>query len=138
MAIKPRMKTIDYPSFEGVDLFWKKAVEEFEKNDIISQKDGCEKAYRSATEAVDLFLTSRGYYVPVGKPEAHIVREEYLVELYDLEPEMKIILQEYSTFKNFLHGLCFYTGVDPKKYQKIFYSVEQFNARIYDYIRDLH
>jgi len=130
MASDSARSNLDYPSYDTVTLFWTKAQEEYEKEDIISQKDGCEKAYRSATEAIDLLLAHNGYYVPVGKPEAHIVREEYLMELLETNGEVKELIKQYSTFKNILHGICFYTRSDPKKYNKIFYLVKEFNESI--------
>lgn len=130
MASDTARSNLDYPSFDSVVLFWEKGVEEYETDEIVSQKDGCEKAFRSATEAIDVLLAHNGFYVPVGKVEAHIIREEYLMELLEIKSEIKEIIEQYSTFKNILHGICFYTNTNPKKYHKIFYQVKEFNEKI--------
>lgn len=133
MATDTEHSDLDYPSLSSAYLFWEKAKEEYESENIIEQKDGCEKAFRASTEAIDTLLAQQGYFIPVGKPEAHLKRSEYLVALFDVLPEIKSLNSQYSTFKDQLHGICFYTGVNPKKYQKIFYLVSEF----LDTIRDL-
>jgi len=61
MATDSPSKHLDSPSMAVAFQFWEQGKKEFESNDIIKQKDGCEKAYRAATEAVDTLLASRGY-----------------------------------------------------------------------------
>ncbi|MHA2363671.1 MAG: hypothetical protein ACXAC7_06920 [Candidatus Hodarchaeales archaeon] len=67
-----------------------------------------------------------GYFVPVGKANAHLKRSEYLIELREILPESKTINEQYSTFKDLLHCMCFYTSVDPELFEKIFFDVEPF------------
>lgn len=116
----------DYPSLSGVFLFWDKAQEEFGSQNPADKKQACEKAYRASTEAIDLLLAKFGHYIPVGHPEAHALRSNYIMELYDVIPEMKQIDHYYSTFKDKLHGLGFYSGFDANRYQKIFNQVDEF------------
>ena len=130
MASDSSKSNMDYPSFESVKFFWQKAVEEYESEDIISQKDGCEKAFRSATESIDMLLANNGYYIPAGKPESHIIREEFLRNLFGIKQEIREVIDQYSIFKNILHGICFYTNANPKKFSREFYLVEEFNQKI--------
>ena len=126
---------IDYPSLSAVHLFWEKAQEEFKSEDVINQKDGCEKAFRSATEAVDLLLAYFGYYVPIGRPQAHIKRTEFLTELADSHPEIRTIDLEYSLYKDKLHGTAFYTNSNPKLYISVFNSVGEFIGTIEEIVK---
>ena len=107
----------------AVHLFWEKAQEEFKSENLEDQKHGCEKAFRSATEAVDILLAYFGFYVPIGRPEVHIKRAEYLTTLSDNNPEIMKILSDYSLFKDLLHGIAFYSNSDPKKFKSVFNSV---------------
>ena len=127
---------IDYPSLSAVHLFWEKAQEEFNSENTINKKDGCEKAFRSATEAVDILLAHFGYYVPIGRPEAHIKRTEFLTELADSHPEISTIDSEYSLYKDKLHGTAFYTNSDPNRYISVFKSVGEFIRKIEKIIKD--
>ncbi len=126
MVTGSEFKDYDYPSLSGIFLFWEKAQEEFSSENPTDKIQACEKAYRASTEAIDLLLAKFGRYIPVGHPEAHALRSNYIVELYDVVPEMKEIDHYYSTFKDKLHGLGFYSGFDTTRYQKIFNQVEEF------------
>ena len=135
LSIEPYPSNIDYPSLSAVHLFWEKAKEEFNSQNIIDQKNGCEKAFRSATEAVDILLTHFGYFVPIGRPEAHIKRAEYLTFLSESNPNIKKILTDYSLYKDLLHGVVFYSNSDPNKFKSIFESVGVFIKAIEEIIK---
>ena len=126
---------IDYPSLSAVHLFWVKAQEEFNSKNFVDQKDGCEKAFRSATEAIDILLTHFGFYVPIGRPEAHVKRAEFLTTLSESNPEVKKILSDYSLYKDLLHGIVFYSNSDPKKFKSIFESVGAFIKTIEEIVK---
>ena len=125
----------DYPSLNAVHLFWEKAQEEFKSDSIIDQKDGCEKAFRSATEAVDILLAHFGYYVPIGRPEAHVRRAEYLTILSKTNPAIKKIKLDFSSYKDILHGIAFYTNSDSKQYIDDFESVGSFIEAIEELLK---
>ena len=49
---------------QGIPLarqFYALAIEEFEAEDVLRKKDGCEKGFQAATEAVDAILCYKGY-----------------------------------------------------------------------------
>lgn len=135
MAIDTDFSNIDYPSITAVHLFWEKAKEEFNSGSFIDQKDGCEKAFRSATEAIDILLSHFGFFVPIGRPEAHVKRAEYLTTLSETNSEIKKILSDYSLFKDLLHGIAFYSNSDPKKFKSVFESVGNFIKMIEEIVK---
>jgi len=87
--------------------FWKIALEEYRTDNIIKQRDGCEKAYRAATEAIDFLLGWHGVFIPAGKPEAHVRRAEELFKWENLDPRIGKLTGQYSRHVHQLHGLCF-------------------------------
>ena len=135
VAIDTDPSNIDYPSLTAVHLFWEKAQEEFKSENLIDQKDGCEKAFRSATEAVDILLAHFGFYVPIGRPEAHVKRAEYLTTLSETNLEIKRIRSDYALFKEFLHGIAFYSNSDPKKFKSDLESVGTFIKAIEEILK---
>lgn len=114
---------------EGLDLakqFFQHAVEEYKSGEWIKQKDGCEKGFQAAMEALDVVLGVKGYTIDVGDPKAHYQRELALIELSDIDPKFIRYGDLYSSFKNRLHGICFYTQADPKYFEKELMKVEEF------------
>jgi len=80
-------------------------------------------------------LTHFGFYVPIGRPEAHVKRAEFLTTLSESNPEIKRILSDYSLFKDLLHGIAFYSNSDPKKFTSVFKSVGNFIKKIEEIIK---
>ena len=136
LVIDTDPSNFDYPSLNAVHLFWEKAQEELKSESVTDQKDACEKAFRSATEAVDIVLAHFGYYVPIGKPEAHVKRAEFLTELSKSHPKIKKIDTDFSFYKDKLHGIAFYTNSDPKQYIQVFESVGEFIKAIEELLKD--
>ena len=134
MVTDAKPEKLDSPSMALAFQFWEQAKKEFNSDNIIQQKDGCEKAYRAATEAVDVLLASFNYVVTTGNPEAHGIRNNYLEEIIDMNPEFRVIDKDYSLYINKLHGLGFYSPYNPLKYKKVFDSVEAFLQKIQNII----
>ena len=118
------------PSFAIASNFWEIAQEEYKSVNVYKQKDACEKAYRAATEAIDVLLASKGYKILVGEPEAHSQRADALSELGYTDPEIAKLAREYSYYKDILHGQCFYGVHNPLKHEKLFFSVPEFIEKI--------
>jgi len=126
MASDSRVHDLEYPSFTNIHIFWELATKEFESASIHEQKQACDKAYRAATEAVDVLLATHGKYVTIGTPEAHVMRKKYLTELQDIIKEGEQINMLYSLFKDDLHGAAYYSGLNPKSFIKTFEKVGMF------------
>ena len=136
MATDAPPKELDSPSMAVAYQFWEEAKKEFESNDMIRQKDGCEKAYRAATEAIDRLLASRGYLIDTGTGETHLDRAKKLKLLSNLDPVIKPINKDYSYFKDQLHGLGFYNGLNPILFKEDFFSVESFLIEVQKLIEE--
>lgn len=126
MTIDSRSLFSDSPSFAIANHFWVLAKEEFYSDNIFQQKDGCEKAFRAATEVIDTFLSSRDIIINTGQAIAHQQRSDALEDLPELESELRPLNYQYSAYKDKLHGICFYGSSDPMKYKKLFDSVGDF------------
>lgn len=123
MAKDSRVHDLEYPSLINIHIFWDLATKKFESDSKYDQKHACDKAYRAATEAVDVLLFAHGKYVPIGTPEAHIMRTKYLVEIQSLITEGQKIVNLYSLFKDHLHGAAYYSGLDPRSFSETFKQV---------------
>lgn len=134
MTSEIKYSSTEYPSLLSAFVFLEKAKEEYNTQDSVNKKDGCEKAYRATTEAIDALLADNGYYVPIGKAIAHIKRTEYLMLLREMRNELKIVIDQYSKFKDLLHGNCFYTALDPKLFGQILEEVGPFLKLVEEFI----
>ena len=130
MATDAIPKGLESPSMAVAYQFWEEAKKEFQSDYIIRQKDGLEKAYRATVEAIDTLLAFHGYSIPAGDREAHFVRRDKLVEIGDQDRQIRRLHERYSFFAEMLHGEGFYGPKNPKLYQKIFDSVEDFLKKV--------
>lgn len=126
MTSEIKYSSTEYPSLISAYVFLEKAREEYNSSNPVNKKDGCEKAYRATTEAIDALLAENGFYVPIGKAIAHIKRTEYLMMLRETKNELRDVIDRYSKFKDLLHGNCFYTELDPKLFKQILDEVDPF------------
>ncbi|MCH8908944.1 MAG: hypothetical protein IH840_17810 [Candidatus Heimdallarchaeota archaeon] len=81
-------------------------------------------------EALDVILTVKGYRIDVGDPKVHYQREIGLAELKTSDNRFLRISDMYSSFKNILHGTCFYTEVDPQPFKNDLLRVGEFISLI--------
>lgn len=126
MSSEIKYSSTEYPSLVSAFLFLEKAKEEFSSSSSVNKKNGCEKAYRATTEAIDALLAENGYFVPIGKAIAHIKRTEYLMLLRETRNNLKSVIDQYSKFKDFLQGNYFYTALDPQLFKQILEEIEPF------------
>lgn len=106
--------------------FYEIAQEEYQIKDIERMRDGCEKAYRAAMEALDVLLALKGYRIDIGQPEAHGQLSAALSELVEIDPKMQRLQYEYNTFAQDLHGSGFYSRQHPKTFERQFKDVQGF------------
>ncbi len=137
MTSEIKYSSTEYPSLISAYVFLEKAKEEYNSFNSVNKKDGCEKAYRATTEAIDALLAEHGYFVPIGKAIAHIKRTEYLMILRETRNDLKDVIDQYSKFKDLLHGNCFYSALDPKLFKQILDEVEPFLKSIDELLKKL-
>ena len=97
-------------AYECYDL----AIREFKSTAIMRKRDGFEKGYRAATEAIDVLLRNKGIINPVSHTQAHIKRAEAFNDWANYEPRIRGLKGQYAEFINDLQGICFYTQADPR------------------------
>ena len=124
------------PSMQLAREFFALAKEEFQSPNILRQCDGCEKAYRAATEAVDVLLFSKGEPMPIGSAYVHTVRGDALYRWGQVDPRIKRLDEQYTLYKDKLHGLCFYSFANPLVYKNLFFSVEEFLTTITELVNE--
>lgn len=127
------MELSQYPSAENAYKFFKQAKLEYSSEDVIKKKDGCEKAYRAATEMIDVLLASKGDFIPAGDPLAHAKRSADLAK-WSTVKEIRAFSRQYSEIKDMLHGACFYTSENPEIFKVIFDTVAQFLKEIETFV----
>ena len=129
---------VDYygPSMKLAYEIWDIAKEEYISDSRLHQKDGCEKAYRATTEAIDVLLISKGETIPVGEAIAHNTRGNLLNKWAKIDPRMQRLDQQYSLYKGKLHGLCFYGISSSKEYQELFESVQGFLDEVAELLKE--
>jgi len=95
------------------------ALKERANPDPLKKRQACEKGWLAVTEAVDLYLTTHGIYVPKGRAETHVKRTTALVNLGSSEPEAQELADKVSKIADQLHGACFYGGEDSPVYDTV-------------------
>ena len=124
------------PSMKLAYEFYELAKEEYASPDLLRQKDGCEKAYRAATEAIDVFLALKGESIPASDAYAHDLHGDALQKWSLTDQRIDTLRQQYDGYVNNLHGHCFYGSSNPKLYQKLFDSVKDFLQQIDTIIKE--
>ena len=124
------------PSMKLAYEFYELAKEEYASPDLLRQKDGCVKAYRAATETIDVLLAMKGESIPAGDAYAHDLRGEALQKWSLTDQRIDALQQQYDRYVNNLHGHCFYGSSNPKLYQKLFSSVKDFLQQIDTIIKE--
>jgi hypothetical protein len=98
---------------------YKAALLERDSPDPLKKRQACEKGWLSVTEAVDLYLITKGIHVPKGTAESHVKRNKALDKLAVMTPEARILADKFSIVADKLHGTCFYAGEDSPYYDTV-------------------
>ncbi len=98
---------------------YQEALKEREQSDPLKKRQACEKGWLAVTEAIDLFLATKGKYIKKGSPDAHAKRNAYLAELTELDPEAIKLADSVAQIADQLHGTCFYAGEDRPYFDQV-------------------